>query len=89
MSKEDTVLISARDNKEVTALNIIRPGAFSAVLISQVKICVTNMMNKTSYMFLVLETVLVTGNNFITLRQKPSVLFLGWLISHKCDLKIQ
>ena len=32
MSKEDTVMIGARDNDELSALNIIQPGAFSGLL---------------------------------------------------------
>ena len=38
-------------------------------------------------MVLVLETVLLTGNSSITLRQELSILFFGGPISHKRDIK--
>jgi len=43
----------------------------------QVKFCVINLLNKKVFYitFLFLETVLVTGNNPITLMQEPSILF--------------
>lgn len=88
-SKNDVVMMYANKNQDHSALNIIRPCAFSALLciIKSEILCYWHVQKVLHIMFLVLGLVLVTGNNFRTLTQECSVLFWGWPISWKQDVK--
>ena len=71
-------MIGAKENQNHIPNSVYDP--VNSVLYSvsqQVKFCVNNMVNKkVLYILLsVLETVLVMGNNSVTLMQEPSILF--------------